>query len=386
MSARKKAMVLIAGVMVFMAHRSEAVWVPVLADDFSTNGWSYAGVSNGLGQALLRYDAGQQRVLAEWNQGNHFDGSGDPQVINNSRLTIPLGRTLTDEDSFRFGATLKITAGSIPNTLEFYQLAIFGLYNLAPDVIGADRLQSDNYSGNTTLVRDANNLIEFNYFINNESYGFNPFVQGIAITRMPTGEVDSTAYFVTGTGSDPFFHDTDMGAWNYLPTDSNLYVEVMYFGRATNSYARRVFMGIYTDPTRTNLLTVNGVQMFYWTKAVPADRTFDVDTFAFFNYAGVNFTVLYGGNTPNGAGAGSFDDVYVELYRELRELHAATLDASSGMVLTWATEPGTNYFVLATTNLLTGPWTTTCVLQATGPLATFTNSLTGSQGIYGIGQ
>ena len=379
-------MVLIAGVMVLMARRSEAVWVPVLADDFSTNGWSFTGVSNGLGQALLRYDAGQQRVVAEWDQGNHFDGSGDPHVIINSRLTMPLGRTLTDEDSFRFGATLKIATNTIPNTLEFYQLAIFGLYNLAPDVIGADRLQSDNYSGNSTLVRDASDLIEFNYFVNNESFGFNPFVQGTAIARMPAGEVDSTAYYVTGAGSDPFFHDTDMGAGNYLPTESNLYVEVTYFGRATNSYARRVLMGIYTDPTRTNLLTVNGVQMFYWTRPMPANQAFDVDTFAFQNYAGVNFTVLFGGSTPDGAGAGSFDDVYVDIYREPRELHEMTLNAASGLVLSWATEPGTNYCVLATTNLLTGPWATTCVLQAAGPLSSFTNPIAGSETIYVIGQ
>ena len=61
-------------------------------------------------------------------------------------------------------------------------------------------------------------------------------------------------------------------------------------------------------------------------------------------------------------------------------------DPASGLVLTWASEPGTNYCVLATTNLLTGPWTTTCVLQATGALSSFTNPLADSQGIYGIAQ
>ncbi|HEY8240132.1 MAG TPA: hypothetical protein VIH35_01735, partial [Kiritimatiellia bacterium] len=166
MPAAIRAMLAIAAVLSATAIESRAAWVRIFEDDFSSNAWTYAGVSNSLGQALIRYDAGQQRIDAEWAQGNLYNGATDPNVIVNSRVSRTLGRTLTDDDTFRFGATLRIAAGSIPDTLEFYQIASFGLYNLDPGIVGADRVQSDNFSGNSSLVRDCNDLIEFNYFIN----------------------------------------------------------------------------------------------------------------------------------------------------------------------------------------------------------------------------
>jgi hypothetical protein len=384
MSAATRAMLAIAAVLSLTSVPCPAAWVRVFEDEFSSNTWAYAGVSNGLGQALFRHDAGQQRIDAQWDQGNYYNGAPDPQVMVNSRLSRPIGRTLTDRDTFRFGATLRMAAGSIPDTFEFYQIASFGLYNLDPETRGEDRIQSDNFSGNTTLVRDCNDLVEFNYFINNESFGFNPFVQGVAVARVPAGEADATGYFITGTGSDPFFHDTDMGADTYLPSDTNLYIEVVYYGRATNSLARRTFMGIYTDAAKTNLLTVNGVSMFYWTQPAPLNRTFDVSDFGFVNCAGVNFTVMFGGSTPNGAGTGTYDDVYVDLYRELGETHQASADPASGFTLTWVSEPGTNYYIVSSTNLVAGSWSTDAIVQASGSLTTWTGPVSTVGRTYGI--
>ena len=360
--------------LILITCTAQASWWRVAEDDFATDPadrWSYAGATNELGQPLLRYEAAFQRLGAEWDQGNQF-ALGDPYQIVNSRLARPLGRTLTDRDTFRFGATLQIKPGTITNTLEFYQLACFGLYNLDPAASGADRNQSDNFSGNTTLVRDANDLIEFNYFINNDSFGFNPFVQGLLITRMPTNETDNTSYIVTGAGSDPFFHNTDMGVNNYLPAATNLYVEVTYLGGATGTLARRVYTAVYTNAARTALLEVNGVPQYYWTQPAPTNRTFAVDHLAFFNYASVNYTVLFGGNTPDGAGAGSFDDLYVDV--DLPETTAATMHAGpAGLVSTWASAAGRTYTLLTASDPAAGNWSTAAVLTAQADFLTLTN-------------
>lgn len=384
----KRSVVGQAGVLLslFITCTAHASWWRIWDEHFPSdpsNRWTYAGATNAQGQALMRYDGANQRLRAEWDQGNLFVGSGDPHVITNSLLSAPLGRTLTDRDTFRFGATLQISPGTVPNTMEFYQIANFGLYNLAPEGIGADRNQSDNSSGNATLVRDANNLIEFNYFINNDSFGFNPSAQGVLIARMPTNEANNTSYTITGTRTDPYFHDTDMGVNNYLPADTALFVEVAYHGAATGTIARRVYSAIYTDATRTNLLTVNGVPMFYWTQPAAIDRTFNVDRVAFVNYAGVNFTELFGGSTPNGAGAGSFDDVYVDL--DLPDGAIANLrDAPGGVAITWSCVSGATYSVLSAPDPSAAQWSTTAVKQALADFLTVTNFLSAPRAVWGI--
>ena len=364
---------------------AEASWLRIAGDTFDTppsNRWTYVGATNGAAQPLFRYDAGAQRIAGEWSQTNLYAG-GDPCTVLNSRLAMPLGRTLTDRQTFRFGATIRIDPGTVPNTLEFYQIATFGLYNLDPAVAGPDRAQSDNFSGNTTLVRDANDLVEFNYFINNDSFGFNPFVQGTLIARMPTNETDATAYYVTGTGGDPMFHNTDMGMNHYLPTASNLFVEVTYYGAATGAVARRVQAAVYTDAARTNLLSVNGVPLYYWTQAAAGTRTFDVTHLGLLNYAGINFTVSFGDSTPDGAGAGSYDDLYVDL--DVPECGLAdTRPAPGGIATTWASVTGATYTLLRADDPAAANWSTAAVLQAASDFLTATNAAAQPSGIWAV--
>lgn len=373
----------------WMMESAQGIWVPVFRDDFSSDpssSWTYEGVSNALNQALFRYDAAEQRVAGEWDQGNAYNGAPDPQVIRNSRLTHPLGRVLTDRDTFRFGATIRIQPGTIPDTLEFFQIANFGLYNLDPGQWGDDRGLSDNFSGNTQLVRDANDLIEFNYFINNNSFGFNPFIQGTLITALGPGQLDAvspTNHYVTGTGSDYLFNDTDMGLNNYLPTDSNLFVEVVYHGASSDTAtARRVYMAIYTDEARTNRLLVNGRDMFYWTKPAPPGRAFRVSSFGLLNWASVNYTVLYGGSTPDGAGAGSYDEVYVDVAAADGEIMRVTEPGQP--VVTWAAVSNRSYAVLGAPALEPALWTTSMVVTAQGVLVTVTTTPSASVHFWNV--
>ncbi len=277
-------------------------WQGVLAENFDVdpgaNGWSYQGVQNAGANDLIRWNSAGY-VDAEWDQSNHFkswDGAAmDPYEIQSSSYSRSLSVTLSDDDTFRFGATLSIN--SVVNTTEFYQLANFGLYNMSQ--MGQDRAMSDNWSGNINLVKDGSDFVEFNYFIQNESFGWNPMTQSTI-----GAHIDGLAgKYISGSGTDPMFHETDMGAGNYLPTGTDLYVEVTYFG-ATN---RRAHSAIYTDSGRTQLLSVNGVEQYYWTEPLSAEDSFTVTHVAFFNYAASN----WGG--PNGAGSGTFDDFYSDL-------------------------------------------------------------------------
>ncbi len=349
------------------------LWWRVFEEDFATDPssrWSYTGVSNAAAQALFRHDALNQRMQGEWDQGNAYSWVGDPQTIRPSRCTAPLDRVLTDRDTFRFGATIRIEPGSIPDTTEFYQIANFGLYDLAPGRWGDDRGQADNYSGNTTLIRDANGLIEFNYFINNRSYGFNPFMQGTLIAAMPEAEVDSTAFFVTGASADPYFHDTDMGSDTYLPVGTNLYMEVYYQGATTGDVARRVHCGIYTEPERTNLLVVGGVPMYYWTQPATGSKHFAVSSFGLLNWAAAN----WGG--ANGTGTGSYDDVYADVLVREGALVAVT-EAGLQPVFTWAAVSGTTYRVVSAT-ALDAAWTTSMTVYAAGSSITLTGAPAGA--------
>lgn len=363
-----------------------AGWWRVLEEDFASDPagrWTYVGVTNGSGQPLFRYEAGDQRVHGEWDQGRVYAGGQDPEVILPSRLSRPLDRMLTDADTFRVGATVRIAAGTVPDTTEFFQIANFGLYNLEAEVWGADRGQSDNYSGNAQLVRDANSLVEFNYFINNRSFGFNPFIQATLIAEMPAAEFDNTAYFVTGGSGDALFHNTDMGADTYLPFDVNLYVEFVYHGAATGQIARRVYCGIYTEPERTNLLTVGGVPMYYWTRPADSQQVFRVTHAALLNWPSVNYTVLFGGSTPDGAGQGSYDDVYVDL--EVAPTHVVSVGAQLAKPrLQFVTEPGRSYAVLEAVDLTAGTWSTVAVVNAEAEFTAWTNEGASAIGLYRI--
>ena len=56
--------------------------------------------------------------------------------------------------------------GSVPDTTEFYQIGVMGLYGL--EHMGPDRTQSDNPpygSSNTNILKDGSDFVEFDYFI-----------------------------------------------------------------------------------------------------------------------------------------------------------------------------------------------------------------------------
>ena len=273
-------------------------WQTILTEDFSgrLTDWTYAGVTNGGGQNLIRPD-GAGGLRAEWDQANGFNGAGDPYGITPSSYSRSLGKTLTDSDTFKFGAKLNIT--SVVDTTEFFQAANFGLYSLAD--MGADRTMSDNWSGNSTLVKDASDFVEFNYFINNNSFGFNPNTQATIGAHITGLDGD----YITGSGTvgDSLWHSTDMGADNWLPTAQDLFVEVTY-----DAASRRAHSAIYTDSARTTLLSVNSVEQYYWTLAMDAGDHFSLTDVAFYNYVGSN----WGG--ANGSGLGTFDDLYVAEY------------------------------------------------------------------------
>lgn len=349
---------------------ADAYWLSILADDFSnsSSAWSYTGVSNAASQPLFSVESGAQNVHAEWSQTNGLVLSGDPYTITASRLSRPLSRVLTDDDTFRFGFTLNIASGSIPDTLEFSSIVNVGLYNLSKT--GSDRNLTDDYSGNSNLVKDACDFVEFNYFVNNKSWGVNPSIQ-------PTigAHVDGLDYdWILGSWSDPMWHSTDMEADHWLPTGTNMYVEVVYYGDATNSWVRRAMTAIYSDVTRSNLLSVNGVEMYYWTVPVASEKSFTLTDFAICNFVD---GVFYGG--PAWHGAGTFDDVYVDQY--VRNGDFFSQEASgSDQVLQWAAASGTTYYVEYSSNLLANTWVTNAILQASGETVTYTNPLSGKGG------
>ncbi len=285
-----------------LAAQGQVTWNSILQENFDADpsgNWSYAGQLNGSSQALIRWDSTNGRLAVEWDQSNNYAGSGDPYTIQPSRYARSLPVTLDDSQTFKFGAKLRIS--SAVDTTEFYQVANVGLYNLSQ--MGDDRTMSDNLSGNTNAVKDASDFVEFNYFIQNKSWGFNPMTQATVGAHI-TGTVGD---YTVGSGivGDALWHDTDMGADHWLPLDTDLFVEVIYYGAETGAKARRAHSAIYTDPARTTLLSVNGVQQYYWTQALPTDDHFALTDAGGWNYVGENW------DGTNGAGSGTLDDFYV---------------------------------------------------------------------------
>lgn len=347
----------------------QAYWLKVLWDDFSSgsSAWTYAGVSNAYNRPLIACNSVNRNVRAEWDQSNVFVGTGDPYTIIPSRLSRTLGCVLTDDDTIRFGATLNIATGSVPNTSEYYETANIGLYNLAE--MGPDRAMSDNLSRNSNLLKDGSDFIEFNYFIGNNT----------AWDYFPSAEVTMGAH-ITGLDGDYYFNwknPRSMGVNHWLPEGTNLYVEVVYYGSATNDSARRSYGAIYTDPTRANLLVVNGVELYYWTPPLPTNKSFTLTDIAFFNYAAAN----WGG--ANGAGAGTFDDVYVEKYLKNGDILSYSLQGEQ-LVTTWVAASGATYYVNFSTNLCANAWVTNAVLEASGETMTYTNFISGMRGYYRV--
>ena len=371
-----KRMVCVAVCAVFAAAiTARAGWITLLSDSFdgsTISQWSYQGATNTSGQSLFRCFNIHELIQAEWDQSNCFSGFSDPYVILPSSLSRSLGRTLTDRDTFRISATLNITPGSVPDTTEFYQIANFGLYNLAET--GPDRTMSDNWSGNSSLLKDACDFVEFNYFINNDSGGFNPGVS--ATIGAHTAGLDGD--YTTGSSADDtnFWHDTDMGVNHWLPEGSNLYVELTYYGGETNTLRRRALCTIYSDAAHSDVLSVNGVDMFYWTQPLPEEKHFSVKEAAFVNYAASN----WGGE--NGFGQGTYDDLRVEQYFAPGEFFAEEMN-SDGFRISFASESGTVYQVESSSDLHSG-WSPAAAVTSVAETVTFTNSMPDTVRFYRV--
>lgn len=339
----------------------------ILSDDFLSggDGWTYAGVSNAMNEPLFKADATTETVRAEWSQSNLYVGAGDPQTILSSSLSRPLGRELSDHDTFRFGVTLKIATGTVANTSEMFQIGNLTLCDAL--AMGPDRAMSDNWSGNSQLVKDGSDFVEFNYFINNAWGGPNiTAVIGAHITGVDGEYTTGTNYLQTAMGED-----------HWLPEGTNLYIQVEYFGAATGELARVAHAAIYTEPARTNQLVVNGVVMSYWTEALPGDKSFRVKDVAFYNYPAANWA------GPNGAAAGTFDDVYVDRHFANGEVFAVGRD-SADLVTAWAAESGTTYYVEFATDLKSPAWVTNAVIVASEETACWTAALNGAKGYYRV--
>jgi hypothetical protein len=357
---------------------AEDIWIGLLADSFAgatASQWMYAGVSNTAGEALLQYDPVAGKVSASWDQTNLVHGTpNDPYILTPSRLSRTLPRALTDQDTFRFGATLVIAPGTVPDTEDGYEIANIGLYGL--DAMGPDRMLSDDWSGNTTLIRNGSDFVEFNYFIMNAWGG--PNMQSTI-----GGHVDSDSdyRYVAGSGADPLFHDSALGIDHWLPEDTNLYVEVIYYGSATNAYARRAYAALYTEPERTNILTVHGVEQYYWTQALSTNDFFCLTDVAFFNHVG---TVSAWGNGVPGAGEGTFEELYVDFMAEECSVYSNRLDKGR-FCLGMAVAGGSTYAMERSSNLASPHWTTVEVYTAESSGSyTWTNTPTADHAVYRV--
>jgi hypothetical protein len=371
----------VAGMVMGWACESGAYWHRILEDNFSitnSSAWSYGGASNSSGHTLFRPDPAAQNVHAEWDQVNSIETNGDPYVIVPSRFSRPLGRTLTDQDTFRVGATLVLTPGSVNDTDQGFEIANFGLYNLAET--GPDRCSADWDSTNTVRVKDAGDYVEFNYFVGNSWSGPN-VCAAIGRHCATSFEDNFPAWY---DPYDPQWPRNYCGVDNWLPAGTTLYVQVTYYGAATNAMSRRAYAAIYTEPARTNLLVVNSSTMEWWTPSNAAGARFTVTDMAFFNY--VNKTTsdpIFGPFGPAVRGTGTWDDVYVDVGVDAGECFAGAA-AGNGHMLSWGAVSGVTYSVLAGTNLVSGGWVTAAVLRAEGETVTWTNQNVHNGGYYRV--
>lgn len=353
---------------VLACSTAQASWWNLLNEDFgaaATSRWTYAGVSNTQDQALFRLDATAGVVRAEWDQGNSI-AAGNPYIIQASRLLTPLPRPLTDKDTFRLRARLVIEPATLLETVEYHQIANIGLYN--PGEMGADRAMADNFDPGAVLkIKDGSDFVEFNYFAGNDPQGAYPFTRSAEMTIGAHTDGFGDYHFNYEYYGDPWWHSTAMKGGR-LPEGTNVYVEIVYYGAATNDTARRGFMVLYSDEARTEILQVNTQAMYYWTWPVPADRTFTVTHAGLYNYANMAF---YGASLR---AAGQVDDLRVDMEFAETEV-AASVIQGGGMALQWASVSGLTYAVLSASNLLDSLWTTQAVVTAGGDFTGITNVL-----------
>jgi len=220
--------------------------------------------------------------------------------------------------------------------------------------------------------------VEFNYFAGDDSSSaFFPFSRSAEMTiGAHTAQYGDYHFNYQGYG-DPWFHSTAMGAGGRLPEGTNLYLELIYYGAATNDTARRGYLALYTDEARTQTLMVGTQQMFYWTWPVPPDRTFTVTHAGFYNHV----SLAYYGDPVRAQG--TFDDLQVEQGFADAEMVFSRM-TPEGAVVQWASEPGGTYAVLGANDLVNGSWSTQAVVNADADFAALTNDWSGAMRVWRV--
>ena len=364
---------------VLASATAQGSWWNLVNEDFgpsATNRWTYAGVSNTQGQALFRLDATSGVVQAEWDQTNSI-AAGNPYTIRPSRLLTPLPHPLTDRDTFRLRATLVMATNTLNETIEYHQIANVGLYHA--EAMGADRAMSDNFDmGALIKVKDGSDFVEFNYFAGDDSSSaFYPFSRSAEMTIGAHTEQLGDYHFNYEFYEDLWDQSTAMGAGGRLPEETKIYLDLVYYGAATNDTARRGYMALYTDEARTQILQVGTQHMFYWTWPLPVDRTFTVTHAGFYNHV----NLVYAGDPVRAVG--TFDDLQVEQGFADAEVASARM-SPDGVILEWASETGGTYHVVTSDNLMDGLWTTQAVVNAGSAFTALTNDWSGAVKIWRV--
>jgi hypothetical protein len=151
--------------------------------------------------------AARFRFLSE--EPSHFPGDreGTLRVLYDTtlpaaRISTPIGRVLSLDEDFTFGAILTIRSGGyVADPQGFSQIA-FGLWNAATTGIGRTSFPSDSYD-----------LLEFDYFANVTAFG-GPFL--------------SPSVFGANVGDNAFFNFAFASAEVSLPLDVPLLCELRY--------------------------------------------------------------------------------------------------------------------------------------------------------------
>ncbi|MBI4169369.1 MAG: hypothetical protein HY510_05465 [Acidobacteria bacterium] len=217
---------------------------------------------------------------------SHFPGDREGSLrvlydttLPGARISTPLGRVLTLDDDFSFGAILTIRSeGFHADPNGFSQIA-FGLWNAA--TTGMNR---------TSFPSDSFDLVEFDYFPNVTAYG-GPFLA-------PT-------VFGGNVGGNAFFNFAFQSSEVALPHDTPLLVQARYGAAARRldlTVIRHLF-GVFFESVPGATVAVDLSRL---------DPTFQVDVAGIAAYfegyaslrAEVDYDLLYVGDLPRPFGIG----------------------------------------------------------------------------------
>jgi len=207
-----------------------------------------------------------------------YDSLADPV-----RLYMPLGGTLTDGDSFEFGANVRIlSAGFEASYFGNFQIA-FGLVNETGDAKNKTGLNRATPFGESA---DVYNNIEVDYFPN-AFYGFGPNF-GVSAFG-PAANAGDDAFWNFQSPEYEAFQIGDQSGESDLPRDVLLNIYASYdAGGGLLTYGARQWTGaawsplvIYVDPTTHDAFTEITFDPFlYRSDWNPGITGFSVNAFA----------------------------------------------------------------------------------------------------------